>query len=138
MLLIISLRFLSQVGLGQASRQLGFFRDESLEINCALTWELAVGCVDLFTEFVDLQSYFLLFLASRHGLRLYGRQLRNVDSDPPDVGVGSKVGEVLGGGGNEVWVLDHVEWSGQGGKWCVLVCLNWGGLRRDMRGLRSL
>ena len=90
-----------------------------------MTWELAVGCVDLFPEFVNLQSDFLLLLAPRHGLRLDCRQLRDVDPAPPYVGVGTEVGEVLGGGRDEVWVLDHADWVGQGGQWCKLVCLNW-------------
>ena len=102
-----------------------------------MTWKLAVGCVDLFSEFVDLQSHFLLLLASRHGLSLDSRQLGDVDTTPRDVGVVTKVGEVLGGG-HEVWVLDHAEWSGHGSKWSVLVSLNLGGWLWDERSVGSL
>ena len=102
-----------------------------------MTWELAVGCVDLFPEFVNLQSHLLLLLASRHGLRLDCRQLGDVDSTPSDVGVGADVGEVLGGG-DEVWILDHAEWIGHGGKWCVLVSLDLARWRRDLGGVGRL
>ena len=102
-----------------------------------MAWELAVGCVDLFPEFINLQSDLLLLLASRHGLRLDCRQLGDVDATPSDVGVGAEVGEVLGGG-QEVWVLDHAEWIGHGGKWCVLVSLDLARWRRDLGGVGRL
>ena len=87
-----------------------------------MAWDLVVGRVDLFKEFVDLQSDFLLSLASCHRLCLDSRQMRDVDTTPPEVGVVTKVWEVGIGAGEEMWVLDYAWWclgrNWDWSKWC--------------------